>query len=33
MAGFLQAAQEIADSGSFSRIDMLPNVDALFPQR
>jgi 2-methylisocitrate lyase-like PEP mutase family enzyme len=32
-AGFLQAAQEIADSGSFSRFEMLPNVDALFPQR
>jgi 2-methylisocitrate lyase-like PEP mutase family enzyme len=26
--GFLQAAQEIADSGSFSRFEMLPNVDA-----
>jgi hypothetical protein len=30
-AGFLQAAQEIADSGSFSRFEMLPNVDAVFP--
>jgi hypothetical protein len=25
--------KEIADSGSFSRFEMLPNVDALFPQR
>lgn len=32
-AGFLQAAQEIADSGSFSRFEILPNVDAPFPQR
>ena len=30
-AGFLQAAQEIADSGWFSRFEMLPNVDAVFP--
>ena len=30
-AGFLQAAQEIAYSGSFSRFEMLPNVDAVFP--
>ena len=29
-AGFLQAAQEIADAGTFSRFDQLPNVDALF---
>lgn len=28
-AGFLTAAQEIADSGTFSRFDRLPNVDAL----
>ena len=29
-AGFLQAAQEIADRGTFSRFEHLPNVDALF---
>jgi len=29
-AGFLQAAQEIADDGTFSRFDGLPNVDARF---
>ncbi len=29
-AGFLQAAQEIADLGTFSRFERLPNVDALF---
>jgi len=29
-AGFLQAAQEIADAGTFSRFVRLPNVDALF---
>jgi 2-methylisocitrate lyase-like PEP mutase family enzyme len=28
--GFLQAATEIADAGTFSRFDRLPNVDALF---
>ena len=28
--GFLQAAQEIADEGTFSSFDGLPNVDALF---
>ena len=28
--GFLQAAQEIADAGTFSRFERLPNVDALF---
>lgn len=28
--GFLQAAKEIADTGTFSRFDDLPNVDALF---
>jgi 2-methylisocitrate lyase-like PEP mutase family enzyme len=32
-AGFLQAAQEIADAGTFSRFDGLPNVDALFGRR
>ena len=29
-AGFLDAAQEIADTGTFSRFETLPNVDALF---
>ena len=29
-AGFLQAAGEIADAGTFSRFTQLPNVDALF---
>jgi 2-methylisocitrate lyase-like PEP mutase family enzyme len=29
-AGFLLAAREIADQGTFSRFDRLPNVDALF---
>lgn len=28
--GFLQAAKEIADDGTFSRFEQLPNVDALF---
>ncbi|HET6625415.1 MAG TPA: isocitrate lyase/phosphoenolpyruvate mutase family protein [Nocardioidaceae bacterium] len=28
--GFLQAAKEIADAGTFSRFEGLPNVDALF---
>jgi 2-methylisocitrate lyase-like PEP mutase family enzyme len=32
-AGFLQAAQEIADAGTFSRFDGLPNVDALLGRR
>ena len=32
-AGFLQAAREIADHGSFSRFNQLPNVDALFDDR
>ena len=32
-AGFLEAAQEIADSGTFSRFAGLPNVDALFGLR
>ncbi len=27
--GFLEAAKEIADTGTFSRFDQLPNVDAL----
>lgn len=30
-AGFLQAADEIASAGTFSRFDHLPNVDARFP--
>jgi 2-methylisocitrate lyase-like PEP mutase family enzyme len=29
-AGFLQAAQEIADAGTFSRFEQLPDVDGLF---
>jgi 2-methylisocitrate lyase-like PEP mutase family enzyme len=29
-AGFLQAAEEIADAGTFSRFEQLPNVEALF---
>jgi 2-methylisocitrate lyase-like PEP mutase family enzyme len=29
-AGFLQAAREIADAGTFSRFQQLPDVDALF---
>jgi 2-methylisocitrate lyase-like PEP mutase family enzyme len=32
-AGFLQAAQEIADAGTFSRFQRLPDVDALFHRR
>lgn len=28
--GFLQAAREIAEEGTFSRFEQLPNVDALF---
>ncbi|MEX2420505.1 MAG: isocitrate lyase/phosphoenolpyruvate mutase family protein [Actinomycetota bacterium] len=32
-AGFLQAAEEIAEEGSFSRFDALPDVDALFDHR
>ena len=32
-AGFLQAAQEIADEGTFSRFDGLPDVDARFSTR
>ncbi len=31
--GFLQAAREIADAGTFSRFQRLPNVDALFRDR
>ena len=31
--GFLQAAEEIAREGSFSRFDALPDVDALFDHR
>ena len=30
--GFLQAARELADAGTFSRFERLPNVDALFGQ-
>jgi 2-methylisocitrate lyase-like PEP mutase family enzyme len=32
-AGFLQAAQEIANAGTFSRFEQLPDVDALFRER
>jgi 2-methylisocitrate lyase-like PEP mutase family enzyme len=32
-AGFLQAAQEIADEGTFSRFEGLPDVDARFGTR
>ncbi len=32
-AGFLQTAQEIADAGTFSRFEGLPDVDALFRPR
>jgi 2-methylisocitrate lyase-like PEP mutase family enzyme len=32
-AGFLQAAREIADAGTFSRFERLPDVDALFRHR
>jgi 2-methylisocitrate lyase-like PEP mutase family enzyme len=32
-AGFLEAAQEIADAGTFSRFEQLPDVDALFRPR
>jgi 2-methylisocitrate lyase-like PEP mutase family enzyme len=32
-AGFLQAAKEIAEAGTFSRFERLPNVDALFSDR
>jgi 2-methylisocitrate lyase-like PEP mutase family enzyme len=32
-AGFLQAAEEIANAGTFSRFERLPDVDALFRER
>lgn len=32
-AGFLQAAHEIANTGTFSRFEQLPNVDALLRDR
>jgi 2-methylisocitrate lyase-like PEP mutase family enzyme len=32
-SGFLQAAQEIAEAGTFSRFEGLPDVDALFGPR
>jgi 2-methylisocitrate lyase-like PEP mutase family enzyme len=32
-AGFLEAAREIADAGTFSRFERLPDVDALFSHR
>ena len=32
-AGFLQAAQDITDAGTFSRFERLPDVDALFRHR
>ena len=32
-AGFLEAAEEIADTGTFSRFDRLPDVDALLEPR
>jgi methylisocitrate lyase len=32
-AGFLNAAQEIADGGTFTRFAGLPDVDALFGPR
>ena len=32
-AGFLQAAREIADGGTFTHFERLPNVDALFQGR
>ena len=32
-AGFLGAAQEIADAGTFTRFEQLPDVDALFGHR
>ena len=31
--GFLHAAREIADAGTFSRFERLPDVDALFRER
>jgi 2-methylisocitrate lyase-like PEP mutase family enzyme len=32
-AGFLRAAEEIAEDGTFSRFQQLPDIDALFPPR
>ncbi|MET0739924.1 MAG: isocitrate lyase/phosphoenolpyruvate mutase family protein [Candidatus Nanopelagicales bacterium] len=32
-SGFLQAAQEIATAGTFTRFEQLPNVDGLFRQQ
>jgi 2-methylisocitrate lyase-like PEP mutase family enzyme len=32
-AGFLEAANEIAEAGTFSRFERLPNVDALFQRQ
>ena len=32
-AGFLQAAHEVADSGTFSCFEQLPNVDAMLRDR
>jgi 2-methylisocitrate lyase-like PEP mutase family enzyme len=32
-ARFLQAAREIADEGTFSRFEQLPNIDSLFRER
>jgi 2-methylisocitrate lyase-like PEP mutase family enzyme len=32
-AGFLEAAREIADTGTFSRFERLPNVDRLFHEQ
>ena len=32
-AGFLRAAQEISEGGTFSRFEQLPDVDALFNRR
>jgi 2-methylisocitrate lyase-like PEP mutase family enzyme len=32
-AGFLRATQEIADAGTFSQFERLPDVDSLFRQR
>jgi 2-methylisocitrate lyase-like PEP mutase family enzyme len=32
-AGFLRAAQEMAETGTFSSFERLPDVDALFGER
>ena len=32
-AGFLEATREIADAGTFSRFERLPDVEALFHPR